>query len=536
MEDESVYPSFRQSLLVTISLCLTLLCVSLDETVLATAIPRITDQFHSLNDVGWYGSSYLFVFTATQMAWGKMYTMYPAKWVFLIGVAIFEIGSLVCGVSPSSGALIAGRSISGLGAGSINAGAVVIVTNTIPVRKRPIYLGCLGCVHGLVSVSGPLIGGLLTDHASWRWCFYLNLPIGAITILGIIFFLSANQPPSGHLSWREKLQSMDLLGSAFFIPGIVTLLLALEWGGSQYAWDNWRIILLFILSAILLIVFAGVQIRAPQGKATLPPRLVSNRNILGLIGYIVGNSGGLFVFVYYLPIWLQAIKGFSASKSGLSILPTQLGVVIASLAGGVLVTFVGYYTPFLIISSLMAVAGAGILSSLHPSSSLASILGYQVVLSLGIGLGSQNAMVVPSVVCAPDDVVTAIAMLCFLQMLSSSVALSIGQTVFHNRLVANLHRSAPSVDPSLVEEGATLLRDRVPSELLPSVLGAYSKAVSQTFYVGVAMCALSLLGSASMQWKRVPGKKDAAEEEKEEESRDSDTPAPPATEEKTCKQ
>ncbi|PYI26040.1 permease of the major facilitator superfamily [Aspergillus indologenus CBS 114.80] len=510
MEDESTYPSFRQSLLVTISLCLTLFCVSLDETVLATAIPRITDQFQSLNDVGWYGSSYLFVFTATQMAWGKLYTMYPAKWVFLTGVTVFEVGSLVCGVSPTSGALIAGRSIAGLGAGSINAGAVLIISNTIPVQKRPIYLGCLGVVHGVVSVLGPVIGGLLTDHASWRWCFFLNLPIGAITVLGIVFFLSTNQPSAGPLSGKEKLRSMDLLGSAFFIPGILMLLLALEWGGSQYAWDSWRVILLFVLSAVALVVFAVVQVCAPE-KATIAPRLVTNRNMLGLIGYIVGNSGGLFVFVYYLPIWLQAVKEFSASKSGLAILPTQLGMVAASLAGGILVTVVRYYTPFLIVSSLMAVAGAGLLSSLRPASGLGSILGYQVVLSVGIGLGAQNAMVVPSVVCAPGDVAMAIATLCFLQMLSSSIALTLAQTVFHSRLVANLAHRAPSVDSGLVEQGATRLRERVPADLLPSVVGAYSQAVSETFYVGVAMCALSLLGSASMQWKRVPGHKEATE-------------------------
>ncbi|KAL4811155.1 putative efflux pump antibiotic resistance protein [Aspergillus unguis] len=523
MEDQSAYPAFRQSLLVTISLCLTLFCVSLDETVLATAIPRITNQFQSLKDVGWYGSSYLFVFTATQMAWGKLYTMYPAKWVFLVGVAIFELGSLVCGVSPSSGALIAGRSIAGFGAGSINAGAVVIISYTIPVRRRPIYLGCLGVVHGVVSVLGPVIGGLLTDHASWRWCFFLNLPIGAITVLGIVFFLATNQPSAGHLSTKERLQSMDLLGSAFFIPGILMLLLALEWGGSQYAWDSWRVILLFVLSAVSLAVFAVVQVRA-QDQATIPPRLATNRNMLGLIGYIIGNSGGLFVFVYYLPIWFQSIKGFSASKSGLAILPTQLGMVIASLAGGVLVTVLRYYTPFLIVSSLMAIVGAGLLSTLHPSSGLASIIGYQVVLSVGIGLGAQNAMVVPSVVCAPGDTVMAIAMLCFLQMLSSSVALSLAQTVFHSRLVANLAHSVPSVDSALVEQGATLLRDgdRVPADLLPSVLQAYSEAVSQTFYVGVAMCALSLLGSASMQWKRVPGKQDGVQgqEQGQEQIRD----------------
>ncbi|PKY07850.1 putative efflux pump antibiotic resistance protein [Aspergillus campestris IBT 28561] len=506
MEKEPTYPSLRQSIIVTISLCLTLFCVSLDETVLATAIPKITNQFHSLNDVGWYGSSYLFVFTAAQMPWGKLYTMYPAKWVFLIGVAIFEIGSLICGIAPTSGALIAGRSISGLGAGSINAGAIVIVTNTIPLRKRPIYIGCLGCVHGVVSVLGPLIGGLLTDHASWRWCFYINLPIGAITFLVVIFFLSTEEPPSGYLSWREKLQTMDLLGLLFLVPAILTLLLALEWGGSHYAWNSWRVIMLFVLSGLLLVIFMGVQIRA-QDKATLPPRLVCNRNMLGVLWYAAFNCAALFVFIYYLPIWFQAIKGFSASKSGIATLPLQLGLVIASLAGGILVSLVGYYTPFLIVSSAMSAVGAGLLSMLHPSSSLAQILGFQIVLSVGLGLGAQNIMIIPAVIFSSTDVVMAIATICFVQTLASSVAVTIGQSVFHNRLLENLRVSAPSADRSLVEEGATLLRENIAPDLLPSVLGAYSRAVSQTFYAGVAMCALSFFGSLVLQWKRVPDQK-----------------------------
>ncbi|PLN82568.1 putative efflux pump antibiotic resistance protein [Aspergillus taichungensis] len=512
MEKEPIYPSFGQSILVTISLCLTLFCVSLDETVLSTAIPKITNQFHSLNDVGWYGSSYLFVFTAAQMPWGKLYTMYPAKWIFLIGVTIFEIGSLICGIAPTSGALIAGRCISGLGAGSLNAGAIVIINNTIPLRKRPIYLGCLGCVHGVVSVLGPLIGGLLTDHASWRWCFYINLPIGAVTFLVIILLLPPDAPSSGLLTWKEKLQSMDLLGLSFLVPAILTLLLGLDWGGSQYAWDNWRVILLFVLSGVLLLVFVGIQVRV-QDKATLPPRLVCNRNMLGVVWYVVCNSGALFIFIYYLPIWFQAVKGFSAAKSGIATLPTQLGLVFASLAGGILLSLVGYYTPFLLVSSMMSAAGAGLLTMLHPSSNLAQMLGFQAVMSVGLGLGAQNVMIIPPVIFKPDDVVMAIAAICFVQTLSSAVSVTIGKSVFHNRLVENLRTSAPSVDRSLVEEGATLLREKISPDLLPSVLGAYSKAVSQTFYAGVAMCALSFFGSVVVQWKRVPDQKPEKEEQ-----------------------
>lgn len=174
--EEQQYPPLKQSLLITSGLYCTLFCVSLvsysckspgvntpmlkpssqDETILATAIPRITDEFQSLGDVGWYGSSYLFSLAAVQMIWGKLYTLYPTKWVFLLGVVIFELGSLVCALSPSSGALIGGRVIAGLGAGSIEAGTIIIIMDTIPLRKRPIFLGILGCIDGIATVSGPL--------------------------------------------------------------------------------------------------------------------------------------------------------------------------------------------------------------------------------------------------------------------------------------------------------------------------------------------------------------------------------------------
>lgn len=185
-------------------------------------------------------------------------------------------------------------------------------------------------------------------------------------------------------------------------------------------------------------------------------------------------------------------------------LPTELGLIVSSLGGGVLVTVIGYYTPFLITGSVSSTVGAGLLTTLHPSSGLGPALGYQIVLSFGIGLGLQNAMLVPQMAVGPEHTVMAITTLSFMQTLSSSISLTIGETVFHSRLVANLRLSAPSVHSAVVEEGATLLREKVSAGLLPGVLEAYSRAITQMFYMGVVMCGLSFVASASLRWKRVP--------------------------------
>ncbi|BCS29699.1 MDR family MFS transporter [Aspergillus puulaauensis] len=479
-------------------------CMSLDETILATAMPRITDEFQSLGDVGWYRSSYLFVLAAVQMIWGKLYTLYPTKWIFLLGLVIFELGSLVCGLAPSSGALIGGRVVAGLGAGSIEAGTVIIIMDTVPLRKRPIYLGVLGCVHGIATVAGPLLGGALTDHVTWRWCFYINLPLGSIAFLIILTLLrtKSNTPSSSHLSAKEKLMSMDLLGALFFTPAVITLLLALQYGGSEYSWGNWRIIVLFTLSALLLATFAGVQIWAKE-RASIPPDLLCNRNMLAVIWYSTFSHGALFVFTYYLPLWFQAVKGATATTSGLEILPTELGLVVTGLGAGVLVSIIGFHTPFMIVSSVISSIGAGMLSTLYPTSGLGPCLGYQLLLSVGLGLGIQNTMLVPQVEFIGDNAIMAISMLAFLETLSASISLAIGDSVFRNRLETLVQEMVPSVNASILTEGTALVQDNIPPALLPSVLAAYSLSITETFYIGVAMCALSFLGSVSLQWKSI---------------------------------
>jgi MFS family permease len=168
-----------------IALCLSVFCMALDNTILATAIPRITDQFNSLDDIGWYASAYLLTTCALQLIFSKLYTFYNIKWIYLMSVFIFEIGSLLCGVSPNSTALIIGRAIAGIGGAGIFSGAILIISKTVPLHQRPSYTSAIGSMYGIASVAGPLMGGAFTDRLTWRWCFYINLPFGGVTLLSL---------------------------------------------------------------------------------------------------------------------------------------------------------------------------------------------------------------------------------------------------------------------------------------------------------------------------------------------------------------
>ena len=226
---------------------------------------------------------------------GKFYSFFSIKWVFLGAIGIFELGSLVCGVAPSSNALIVGRAIAGIGTAGIFSGALIIIAYSVPLRTRPTYTGLIGAMYGLASVAGPLLGGVFTDKVTWRWCFYINLPIGAITVIGIgLFFKSPQRTKVRNLTPMEKFRQLDPWGTLFFIPAIVCLLLALQWGGTKYAWGNGRIIALFVLFVVLIVPFIILQF--VQGEqATLPIRIMKQRSVAACSWFAFTIGAAFFV-------------------------------------------------------------------------------------------------------------------------------------------------------------------------------------------------------------------------------------------------
>ncbi|OQO09092.1 hypothetical protein B0A48_05983 [Cryoendolithus antarcticus] len=489
-EDNTEYPKKMQLFLITVALCLSVFCFALDNTIIATAIPKITDEFHAINDVGCF---------------------FNIKYVYLTALLIFEIGSAVCGAAPNSTAFIIGRAVAGLGSAGIFSGAILIVANTVPLRQRPTYTGGIGAMYGLASVAGPLMGGAFTDRVTWRLCFYINLPLGFITCVFIWFFYNpssnAQAKKLAEGSLMSKIQQFDIFGTIVFLPMIVCLLLALQWGGSKYAWKSGRIIALLVIFALLLIVFCGIQLWK-KDHATVPPRIIKQRTVAAgaWFGAMVGAS--FFSFVYYLPIWFQAIKGASAVQSGIMNLPLILGLVIISVIAGGLVTALGYYTPFVIASAVVMSIGAGMLTTLKVDTNHSAWIGYQALFGIGVGMGMQQTLIAVQTVLPKADVPIGTAIAMFSQTLGGALFISVAQNVFTNSLLKNVIAAAPSLDTAkILSTGATNLKNAVPIELLPAVQMAYNNALRDTFYVGVATAVASILGAVMFEWKSVKGKK-----------------------------
>lgn len=473
-----------------------------DLTIIGTATPQITDDFHSLGDIGWYGSAYLLTLCCFQLLFGRIYTFYSAKHVFLAAVTLFEIGSALCGAAPNSIAFIFGRAIAGVGSAGISSGAIVIMMHTTPIDKRPMYMALVGAVFGVASVAGPLLGGLFTSKVTWRWCFYINLPIGGVTMAVILLVLKLPNPKNGPKTIKEQLGRLDPLGALFLFPGIVCLLLALQWGGSTYSWRNARIIVLLVVFGLCMIAFIAVQ-RRKGDTATVPPRIFFQRSMLSGAWFTLCSNSALMVMLYYLPIWFQAIKDASAVRSGIMTIPIILALVVANLLCGFVVMRMGYYTPFMIASTVFMSVGAGLLSTFTTSTGHSKWIAYQFLFGFGIGCGMQQPGVAAQTVLPKKDVPTGVSLLFFFRNLGGALFLSVAQNIFENELIRGLKHIPGLGAAAITRAGATGLRNVVDPRYVQEVLVAYNSALVKVYYCAVAMSCASILGSVTMQWRSV---------------------------------
>lgn len=275
---------------------------------------------------------------------GKFYAKFSVKIIYVIALGLFEVGSIVCASAPNSKALIIGRAIAGTGCAGVMSGSLVILSKTLPLQKRPMYMGGLSAATGLAQIIAPTLGGVLTDRATWRWCFWINLPLGAITITVVLLFVRIPETPKKEVKPEEAnrlksfLAALDILGTLCLMPFMICLILALQWGGITYPWSNWRVILCLALFAVLFLAWIYVQYsRGP--RATLPFEIVKQRSIASAIFFSFGLGGCQSLMIYYIPIWFQAVKGTDAEKSGVNFLASSAPMIVATVLTGQFVSF-----------------------------------------------------------------------------------------------------------------------------------------------------------------------------------------------------
>ncbi|KAI1847611.1 hypothetical protein JX266_006463 [Neoarthrinium moseri] len=516
-EEDMEYPKGLKLGLIILSLCLAVFLVALDQTIIAPALGAITAEYGSVRDIGWYGASYLLTSTALQPLYGTIYRLFDIKLTFVGAVALFELGSLVSAVAPSSVAFIVGRAIAGLGTAGLFSGAVVILSYTLPLRKRPVMFGLFGGMWGIASVAGPLLGGVFTDRITWRWCFYINLPIGCAAALVVFFYLGisrANNP--NNESFISRIVQLDLLGAGILIPAIIMLLLALQWGGTEYPWNNSRIIGLFVGAAVMALLFVAVEHRQ-QDKGLLPPRFFKHRDVLSAMIFSFVFGACFFPMIYYLSLYFQAVQGDSAVQAGIKLLPMLLSTVVSSMISGGLVTGFGYYNPIIFVETAMLTAGAGLISTFWLDTPFSKWFGYQVLYGLGTGVCFQTGITVVQNVLPQELIPQGSACVQFFQSLGGALFIAVAQTVFQNGLIEGVTRDAPQLDPLIfINSGASqirqILQEMHQEAAIDTVLGAYTTGLRNTYYISVATGAAAFFAAFGLRWKKIEkggaGKKD----------------------------
>lgn len=499
------YPSGLRLVFVVLALVLSIFLVSLDLTIVATAIPKITDEFHGLSDVSWYSAAFFMTIGGFQSAWGKAYKYFPLKTTFLISILIFELGSLICGVAPSSAALIVGRAIAGLGAAGIGSGTYTIIAFSAGPKRRPMFTGIIGTSYGIAAVVGPLIGGALANNVSWRWCFYINLPIGAVSGFIILLFFktpSAAKPKSATL--REKLLQMDPVGAILVMGAVISYILALHYGGQTYAWNSSQVVGLLVGFVVLSAAFTAWE-WCQEDRAMVPFRLAGERVYLVSSLFAFFFSGAYFLIIYYLPIYFQVIDDVSPTMSGVRNLPLILAVTVSMLASGAYISITGIAAPITVVGTALGVVCTGLLYTFDIGTGQGKWIGYQIIGGVGWGIASQIPIITVQATAPAADLAEVTAILLFLQTVGGAFMVSAAQAALVNVLVKVLPHSAPGVDPAtVVLTGATQLRKVFSADQIRGILVAYMRGLKISFAIGLASTGIAfIIVTLFQRWNRL---------------------------------
>ena len=474
----------RELYLVFAGLMLALTLASLDQNIVSTALPRIVSDLGGLAHLSWVVTAFMVTSTVSTPLYGKLSDMYGRKPLFFVAITIFLIGSVVCGMAETMFQLIIFRALQGLGAGGLITLAQTTVGDLIAPRDRGKYQGLFGAVFATCSVAGPLLGGLITDALSWRWIFYVNLPVGAAALVLIAIGLRTH--------CRNVRHRIDYTGAAFMSSGTVALLLLLSWGGSVYPWTSPMILTLAVVAAIFYTLLVWQEGRA--NEPILPLHLFRNPVFVVAVSVIGLNAMALFGSLVFLPLFFQLVLGASASKAGLMMAPMMGGVIVASVTGGRLVSRFGRYKIFPVIGLVVA-TGSFLLLAYAATYRSSTMLVESALVGLGAGLGLVMPNLTVAIQNAVDrrDLGVATSVSGFIRSLGGALGVAVAGTVVAMRLRHFLHGTAADPDATagnILQLGVQQISS-LPEEQRDLLQLAYRHAVAMTFLTGAAVAALA---------------------------------------------
>ncbi|KAI9662289.1 MAG: hypothetical protein M1821_008456 [Bathelium mastoideum] len=506
--------SKAQIALIMSALGMAVFLAAIDVTIITTALPTISGHFGSASGYTWIGSAYLLANSATTPIWGKVSDVFGRKPVLLLANIVFFVGSLVAALSNSIGMLIAARAVQGAGGGGLVTLVNICISDLFSMRSRGAYFGIIGMVWALASAIGPLLGGAFTEKVSWRWCFYINLPLDGAAFLIILIFLDLKTPKT---PFWEGMKSLDWLGSVTVIGGTLMFLFGLEYGGVSYPWDSAIVICLIVFGVVTWGLFVLNEWKLAI-YPVMPLGLFKYRSNLASLGTCFIHG---YVFIsgsYYLPLYFQAVRGATPILSGVYTLALALSLSITSALTGIFIRKTGLYRPPIWFGMTFLTLGFGLFINFDATSNWAKIILYQIIAGLGIGPNFQAPLIALQTLVKPADIATATATFGFTRQLATSISVVIGQVVFQNQMVKKGPQLAAVLGPKTAQQlgggnaGASVgLVNSLPPAQRTAARDAFASSLQPMWimyavFAGVGLLISLLIGKQSLSNEHSEGK------------------------------